>query len=175
MRGLGRSAAGNDSVPADDADSAHEADSIDPTTSSGEKAPLPFDREELMARVDSDVELLSTLVGSFKADHPSLMVAIEEALATEDADALETAAHTIKGALSVFGAVRPTRRCRRRHREGTRCSHGGVGVALPLASPCNTLSPTADPAPSSTPSSQSTKQRDSAREPATAASEVSGA
>ncbi len=32
------------------------------------------------------------------------MGAIEEALGTEDADALATAAHTIKGALSVFGA-----------------------------------------------------------------------
>lgn len=63
-----------------------------------------FDRDELMARVESDLDLLSTLVDVFKADRPQLMGAIGEALAAGDADALSSAAHTIKGALSVFGA-----------------------------------------------------------------------
>jgi HPt (histidine-containing phosphotransfer) domain-containing protein len=57
-----------------------------------------------MERVESDLELLSTLVGVFKADRPNLMGAIEEAIAVGDAEALTDAAHTIKGALSVFGA-----------------------------------------------------------------------
>ena len=100
----GQSAGGDDSESTNDADSAHEADSMDPTTLSGERAPLPFNREELVARVESDVELLSTLVETFKADRPDLMEAIEEALATEDTGGLEMAAHTIKGALSVFAA-----------------------------------------------------------------------
>jgi len=57
-----------------------------------------------MARVESDVELLATLVAVFKADRPNLMGAIEEAIGTGDTEALMVAAHTIKGALSVFGA-----------------------------------------------------------------------
>ena len=70
--------------------------------------PLPFDREALMARVESDVELLSTLVAVFKADRPSMMAEIEEAVLAGDAVALADSAHTIKGALSVFG-VEPAR------------------------------------------------------------------
>ncbi|MEQ1855698.1 MAG: response regulator [Longimicrobiales bacterium] len=70
--------------------------------------PLPFDREALMARVESDIDLLSTLVGVFKADRPKLMSDIEEALLAGDAVALADTAHTMKGALSVFG-VEPAR------------------------------------------------------------------
>jgi len=53
---------------------------------------------------ESDLELLSTLVAVFKADRPNLMGAIEEAIAGGDSEALTDAAHTIKGALSVFAA-----------------------------------------------------------------------
>jgi HPt (histidine-containing phosphotransfer) domain-containing protein len=63
-----------------------------------------FNRDELMERVESDTDLLSTLVGVFKADRPNLMGAIEEAIAAGDSEALASAAHTIKGALSVFSA-----------------------------------------------------------------------
>jgi HPt (histidine-containing phosphotransfer) domain-containing protein len=78
------------------------------TSESAANGPLPFDRDELMARVESDPELLRTLVGVFKADRPLRMGEIEEALQAEDAEALATAAHTMKGALSVFG-VEPAR------------------------------------------------------------------
>jgi CheY-like chemotaxis protein len=70
----------------------------------GAEGDSAFDRDELMERVESDAELLRTLVGIFKADRENLMGAIEEAIATADAEALTVAAHTIKGALSVFGA-----------------------------------------------------------------------
>lgn len=63
-----------------------------------------FDREALLERVESDMELLGTLVGVFKADRPNMMGAIEEAIHNGDAEALTSAAHTLKGALSVFGA-----------------------------------------------------------------------
>jgi HPt (histidine-containing phosphotransfer) domain-containing protein len=77
------------------------------STTSHEKA-LPFDREALMARVESDTDLLSTLVGVFKADRPGMMAEIEEAIQAGDAVALADTAHTMKGALSVFG-VEPAR------------------------------------------------------------------
>ena len=75
-----------------------------PSPATGQTTLPAFDRAELMERVESDLELLSTLVGVFKADRPNLMGAIEEAIAVGDAEALTDAAHTIKGALSVFGA-----------------------------------------------------------------------
>ncbi|HSH76531.1 MAG TPA: response regulator [Longimicrobiales bacterium] len=71
---------------------------------SGSGSPLPFDRDALMERVDFDPELLRTLVGVFKADSPLRLGEIEEALLAEDTGALATTAHTMKGALSVFGA-----------------------------------------------------------------------
>jgi len=75
---------------------------------SGGSAATTFDGEALLARVDSDTELLGSLVAVFKADRPSMMAGIEEALAVGDAVALADSAHTIKGALSVFG-VEPAR------------------------------------------------------------------
>jgi PAS domain S-box-containing protein len=71
---------------------------------SDEAGGLPFDRDVLLARVESDVDLLRTLVGVFKADRPQRMAEIEEAVIAQDPAALSAAAHTMKGALSVFGA-----------------------------------------------------------------------
>jgi PAS domain S-box-containing protein len=67
-----------------------------------------FDGQALLARVDSDIDLLASLVAVFKADRPGLMAEIEESLASRDAVALTDTAHTMKGALSVFG-VEPAR------------------------------------------------------------------
>jgi CheY-like chemotaxis protein len=71
-------------------------------------AEVTFDRRALLARVDSDTELLGSLVAVFKADRPGMMAGLEEALAMGDAVALADSAHTMKGALSVFG-VEPAR------------------------------------------------------------------
>jgi PAS domain S-box-containing protein len=73
-----------------------------------DSAETTFDGGALLARVDSDTDLLSSLVAVFKADRPSMMAGIEEALAVGDAVALADSAHTMKGALSVFG-VEPAR------------------------------------------------------------------
>lgn len=66
-----------------------------PTAPAVPEAPVPFDRDALMARVESDVELLSTLVAVFKADRPSMMAALEEALLAGNAVALADSAHTM--------------------------------------------------------------------------------
>jgi CheY-like chemotaxis protein/HPt (histidine-containing phosphotransfer) domain-containing protein len=67
-----------------------------------------FDGQALLARVDSDTDLLGSLVAVFKADRPGIMSEIEESLAAGNAVALTDTAHTMKGALSVFG-VEPAR------------------------------------------------------------------
>lgn len=63
-----------------------------------------FDRAILFEQTDGDSELIQTLVEIFGDDTPDLLAVIEDALEADDANALERAAHTIKGALGVFGA-----------------------------------------------------------------------
>jgi CheY-like chemotaxis protein/HPt (histidine-containing phosphotransfer) domain-containing protein len=72
-------------------------------TEGGEDAGA-FDREVLMDRVDSDTDLLRVLVDVYEGDRGNMLDAIEAAISAEDADALETTAHAIKGALGAFGA-----------------------------------------------------------------------
>jgi PAS domain S-box-containing protein len=102
VRNLGQPGSGAPAVSEPASVASAEAGVEPPSESNGPGA--AFNRTELMERVESDLDLLSTLVGVFKADRPNLLGAIEEAIAAGDAEALTAAAHTIKGALSVFGA-----------------------------------------------------------------------
>ena len=65
-----------------------------------------FDREELLDRVDNDVELLAEIVELFLQDYPSLLEKIEKAVADDDAYQLERAAHALKGSVGNFIADR---------------------------------------------------------------------
>lgn len=66
----------------------------------------PFNKAELLERVGGDVELMREIVGLFLEEGPMRMTEIREAIDHEDAPALTKAAHTLKGAVSVFGAGR---------------------------------------------------------------------
>jgi HPt (histidine-containing phosphotransfer) domain-containing protein len=63
-----------------------------------------FDREAALARVGDDEELLAELVKIFLDDYPNSLSTIDEAVAKLDSSLLEKAAHTLKGAVSNFGA-----------------------------------------------------------------------
>jgi two-component system sensor histidine kinase/response regulator len=105
-------------------------DEVAMTPAPSDGAPT-LDRGGLLARVESDTELLSTLVGVFKADRPNLMSAIDAALRSGDAKGLGDTAHTLKGALSVFG-VEPARTLAERlERQGR---SGNLAGASELAS-----------------------------------------
>ena len=72
---------------------------------SGKKlAPLIFDHEELLARVENDRELLRDLLTIFKEDFPRQLLALREAVETKDGDRVATAAHTLRGMLSNLAA-----------------------------------------------------------------------
>ncbi len=90
LRGIGRTPADRPrpepEVPTDDG----EADS--------------FDQAELMLRTEGDPELIRLLVDVFAADRPRLVSELESALDGDDGRGVERAAHTIKGAVAVFGA-----------------------------------------------------------------------
>jgi signal transduction histidine kinase/CheY-like chemotaxis protein len=55
-------------------------------------------------RVDNDEQLLQELIELFRLDCPKLLEQMREAIASGDPHALETAAHTLKGAIGTFAA-----------------------------------------------------------------------
>jgi HPt (histidine-containing phosphotransfer) domain-containing protein len=57
-----------------------------------------------LAQVEDDKGLLQELIGLFFDGIPKLLSAIQESITRRDARALERAAHTLKGAVSNFGA-----------------------------------------------------------------------
>jgi two-component system sensor histidine kinase/response regulator len=63
-----------------------------------------LDCEEFRKRVGGDTKLLYELIDVFLADLPQLWQNLRDALAHSDAQKLKRAAHTLKGAISVFGA-----------------------------------------------------------------------
>jgi signal transduction histidine kinase/DNA-binding response OmpR family regulator len=63
-----------------------------------------LDREVAMTIVDGDVYLLAELVTLFLEECPSMEARIRETIALRDEQGLERAAHTLKGAISNFGA-----------------------------------------------------------------------
>lgn len=63
-----------------------------------------IDQQALLAGVDGDPRLLRELARLFLADYPRNLAHIEEALRREDAQALEKAAHKLRGAVGNFAA-----------------------------------------------------------------------
>ena len=76
----------------------------DPDEGPREKPSSTFDRGVLLKHTDGDVELIRTLVGVFENDHRTLLANVASAAERAEMEDLYRAAHTIKGALGVFGA-----------------------------------------------------------------------
>jgi PAS domain S-box-containing protein len=63
-----------------------------------------FDREQTLAGVDADMDLLDEVVGLFLEEYPKTMEEIRDAIAGADPHRLNRAAHALKGSVSNFGA-----------------------------------------------------------------------
>jgi HPt (histidine-containing phosphotransfer) domain-containing protein len=70
--------------------------------------PEAFNLTEALERVEGDMDLLKEMVDLFLEEYPRMIVEIEHALTTSNAQALQNAAHTLKGAVSNFSAYRAT-------------------------------------------------------------------
>jgi two-component system, sensor histidine kinase and response regulator len=64
----------------------------------------PIDSASALARLEGDVELLKELVALFLTDLPEMLTSLREAVTAGDANAIERAAHRLKGAVSNFAA-----------------------------------------------------------------------
>jgi two-component system sensor histidine kinase/response regulator len=69
-----------------------------------QEANRTLDREVILERVGGDVEFLQEIAGLFAEDCPKLLAEIRTAISTRDPEALQRAAHTLKGSVSNFGA-----------------------------------------------------------------------
>lgn len=65
---------------------------------------VAFDREIALARVGGDIELLKEIAILFLEDYPKVLAELHDAVAANDAKALERSAHGLKGSVSNFGA-----------------------------------------------------------------------
>jgi HPt (histidine-containing phosphotransfer) domain-containing protein len=61
---------------------------------------------ELLARVDNDRELLLDLLSIFAEEFPRHLIALQEAVACEDAKQAATVSHTLKGMLSNLAVTK---------------------------------------------------------------------
>ena len=64
----------------------------------------PIDTASALARVEGDVELLKELVALFLTDLPEMLTSLREAVTAGDANAIERAAHRLKGSVGNFAA-----------------------------------------------------------------------
>lgn len=64
------------------------------------------DATDLLERIDGDVEFVAELSETFEQDYPEKLMALRDAVACGDGDALRRAAHGLKGALANLAATR---------------------------------------------------------------------
>ena len=72
----------------------------------------PAALDTLLEAIGGDAQALADLIRSFIEDSPDLMARIETAARSGDAEALRTAAHTMKSSAADFGAGELSRICR---------------------------------------------------------------
>lgn len=70
----------------------------------GEPGDVIFDQETALAHVEGDHALLREVVGLFLVEAPELLAAIHDSIARSDGQLLRQIAHSMKGAVSSFGA-----------------------------------------------------------------------
>ncbi|MEO1128093.1 MAG: Hpt domain-containing protein [Planctomycetota bacterium] len=89
----------------------------------------PFDRAELLDRVDNDVEFLIETVEMLEEESPGLLNEIDTAIKADDAPGLTHAAHTLKGMLGNFCAPPAQEAARKLEVMGREASLGDAGPA----------------------------------------------
>ena len=79
--------------------------SVDHSHASAIALPI-VDRDTMLASAEHDFELLGQLIELFLAESPGLLAEIRAGVRDGDAESIERAAHTLRTALTSFGAGR---------------------------------------------------------------------
>jgi two-component system sensor histidine kinase/response regulator len=87
---------------------------------------------ELLARVDNDRDLLCELIEIFREEFPRLLQELQQSVAREDVNKVETASHALKGMLSGLSATRATAITSRLEQMGREGKTSGITEALAL-------------------------------------------
>jgi len=95
-----------------------------------ERAAGSFDPSRAAARLGGDEKLLRELLDLFLADLPRMTGEIERAVTSQDAEALRTAAHALKGSVANFAAAEPVDAARRLETMGASGDLSGVKDAF---------------------------------------------
>jgi CheY-like chemotaxis protein len=83
-------------------------------------AKVSFDRSNLLARIGGKEDRLRKIVGVFWEESTALMREMATAITAGDGGRLRRAAHSLKGAVGIFGAEAPTLAAERLEALGTR-------------------------------------------------------
>jgi len=106
-----------------------ESDTAVPDTMADARNLPTLDPSDLLSRVDGDRGLLSELVRAFLTTAPQQLAAIDAALARGEGVALSRAAHTLKGSVGTFAAMRALRAAARVESLGLAGDLRGAGTA----------------------------------------------
>lgn len=94
-----------------------------------------LDAALLLTQVGNDDQLLVELIQIFFADVPSLLQQLKTAAENRDLQNLQRHAHTLKGAISVFGAKSPTQTALMLEQVGSaKCSEDPLSLYFRLES-----------------------------------------
>jgi two-component system sensor histidine kinase/response regulator len=99
---LGSEHAGEDPLPGD---AGRPAPGTASSCEAGERPPLMLDRKALVQRFGGREDRLRTVIRIFLDEAKSLMEGLSDAIAAGDPARLSLAAHSLKGAVGVFGAT----------------------------------------------------------------------
>jgi CheY-like chemotaxis protein len=91
-----------------------------------EPAAAVFDPVKLQERAGNDQALLRRIVAMFDEDYPDLKRKVDAALAAQDSQALNEAAHTLKGVIRNFHAHRAGDNSEALERCGRQCDWAGA-------------------------------------------------
>ena len=89
-----------------------------PVTESPPASGPVFDREQVLANLGDDEDLLAQLMVMYSEDEPRLLADVEAAVTAGDAEALHGTAHALKGAVSNFCASRAQAKAQQLERMG---------------------------------------------------------
>src|SRR5262249_25258442 len=100
-----------------------------------------LDRPALLERIESDADLLGTLVELYEMDSPSMVAEMRSRIASHDGEGLSHAAHKLKGSLLTLSAVKAAdsalaleKMGRENRLDGAEAALAALEAALPRAS-----------------------------------------